>query len=94
MNNRILLCVFPVYSKQFTGRRYTKFIRTGSTAAWSTPEKLTKFNRWMPFQTKMFGRVHTMVHHDALAGNTRSWKCAARRMEAHMPQFAIQHEWY
>jgi len=94
MNKRRLSCVWPEGPRAIR-KRYNKSNRVvGYTAQWSDFEGDNLFYKDMPFKVKMFHKIHVMVHHGAVGGNSRSWKAAAKRLEAHMPWFSFQTDSY
>ena len=68
---------------------------TGVCVYWGTVEGKNKWAKDMPFKMKMFHRIHSMVDHEGIGGQSTSWQAAWRRLQTHMAMWPdIQKENY
>jgi len=96
MNNLLLLGAEYNLPKRFKREPWNnRSIKvTGVRVFWSTPKRSSAWAKDLPFKVKMFHRIHSMVDHDMIGGESDSWQTAWRRLQSHMPQFVCQMENY
>jgi len=97
MNNLLLIGAEYNYPKRckrdpYRARFCTKV--TGVRVFWATLEGKNRWAQNMPFKVKLFHKIHSMVHHGMIGGESPAWQRAAKRLESKMPQFEYQKEWY
>ena len=97
MNNLLLLGSEYNHPKQTRrmpwNNQSTK--HTGVRVFWGTVEGKNAWQKDMPFKVKLFHRIHSMVDHEGIGGDTPSWRIARRRLRAREAMWpGIQKEWY